>query len=88
MVPTLVTCPQDDHSGEHLQNPSLYKLPDILTRGSFSKSHVYNLMERGRFPRPCLVMGPRFTRWSSTDIDSWFRSPQEWIDANATGPTA
>ena len=64
------------------QIPALYALPDILERGKFSKSHLYNLMDRGHFPKPCLVMGPRFTRWG-TQVDSWFADPQAWIAANA-----
>jgi predicted DNA-binding transcriptional regulator AlpA len=67
---------------------ALYALPDILARGSFSKSHMYNLVARGHFPQPCLRMGPRFTRWSSTEVDAFFDAPAAWIAANAGGPTA
>lgn len=64
------------------QISSLIALPDILSRGKFSKSHLYNLMERGHFPQPCLRMGPRFTRWSASDVDTWFVDPAAWIAAN------
>ena len=64
------------------QRQALYSQPDILSRGKFSKSHLYNLMARGHFPKPCLVMGPRFTRWGS-DVDMWFADPAAWIAANA-----
>lgn len=68
---------------------ALYALPDILARGKFSKSHVYNLMARGQFPQPVLRMGPRFTRWASASVDSWFSDPVGWQVANADkGPTA
>ena len=60
-------------------------LPDILSRGKFSKSHVYNMMARGQFPQPALRMGPRFTRWSSDDVDAWFSDPAAWIAAHAQG---
>ena len=66
---------------------ALYALPDILARGSFSKSHTYNLISRGHFPQPCLRMGPRFTRWATADVDLWFQDPAAWIAANAGGPT-
>lgn len=62
---------------------ALYALPDILARGKFSKSHIYNLMARGQFPQPVLRMGPRFTRWASASVDSWFSDPSAWIKANA-----
>lgn len=67
---------------------ALYAQPDILARGKFSKSHLYNLMARGYFPQPCLRMGPRFTRWSAEQVEQWFQDPAAWIAANAGGPTA
>lgn len=65
------------------QPSALYAQPDILARGRFSKSHLYNLMARGQFPQPCLVCGPRFTRWSAADVDVWLADPQGWMAANA-----
>lgn len=62
--------------------PRLYALPDILARGKFSKSHIYNLIARGQFPKPALVLGPRFTRWDQ-EVDLWFESPTLWITAHA-----
>ena len=69
---------------------ALYALPDITARGRFSKSHLYNLMERGQFPQPCLRCGPRFTRWSASEVDAWLADPQGWMVANslATKETA
>ena len=66
------------------QNKALYSQPDILARGRFSKSHLYNLMARGQFPQPSLRCGPRFTRWNCRDVDNWMANPQLWIDANTT----
>lgn len=63
----------------------LYASPEILNRGRFSKSHLYNLMARGEFPQPALRNGPRFTRWSGADVDAWFANPDEWIKANRAG---
>jgi predicted DNA-binding transcriptional regulator AlpA len=62
---------------------ALYAQPDILARGKFSKSHLYNLMARGQFPQPSLRCGPRFTRWSAADVDGWLADPQGWITAHA-----
>ena len=61
---------------------ALYALPDILERGKFSKSHVYNMMARGHFPQPILRMGPRFTRWSANECDEWFADPVGWINSH------
>ncbi len=62
---------------------ALYAQADILARGKFSKSHLYNLMARGHFPKPCLVLGPRFTRWSADQCDEFFSDPAAWIAARA-----
>lgn len=67
---------------------ALCALPDILSRGKFSKSHVYNLMARGQFPLPVLKLGPRFTRWSVQEIDAWFADPVSYIAAHAQGVAA
>jgi len=79
----------DPPQNREQRREALYALPDILARGKFSKSHVYNLMARSHFPKACLVMGPRFTRWGSKDVDAWFADPAAWIAANAgKGPAA
>jgi predicted DNA-binding transcriptional regulator AlpA len=62
--------------------PRLYALPDILLRGKFSKSHLYNLMARGQFPLPSLRCGPRFTRWSAAEVDDWLADPQGYVNAH------
>ena len=62
---------------------ALYAQPDILSRGRLSKSHLYNLMARGQFPKPCFVSGPRFTRWSASEVDAWMADPAGWIAAHA-----
>jgi predicted DNA-binding transcriptional regulator AlpA len=64
--------------------PALYALPDILSRGKFSKSHVYALIARGHFPKPCLVLGPRFTRWNAQEVDAWMLDPAAYVSAHAT----
>lgn len=65
--------------------PALYAQPDILSRGKFSKSHLYNLMARGHFPKPALRMGPRFTRWSAEEVDGWFADPTGYVASHAGG---
>jgi predicted DNA-binding transcriptional regulator AlpA len=63
------------------RSASLYALPDLLPRGNFSKSHLYNLVARNCFPKPTLVLGPRFTRWSAEECDLWFADPTGWIES-------
>jgi predicted DNA-binding transcriptional regulator AlpA len=71
--------------GELESSPvGLYKVADILVKARFSKSHLYNLMANGHFPQPCLRYGPRFTRWSAAEVDSWLADPQSWINSRAS----
>lgn len=67
---------------------ALYAQPDILSRGKFSKSHLYNLMARGQFPQPSLRCGPRFTRWSANEVDDWLADPQGWIERHSESGSA
>jgi predicted DNA-binding transcriptional regulator AlpA len=62
---------------------SLCALPEILQRIKASKSAVYVWMAQGRFPRACVVLGPRYSRWSVQDIDAWVSDPAAWIAANS-----
>ncbi len=54
-------------------------LAEILNRGKFSKSHLYNLLKGRQFPEPVLRVGPRFTRWSAAEVDAWFADPVGWL---------
>jgi len=67
----------------HEQVQDLYTQTDITTRCRFSKSHLYNLIERGHFPPAALRCGPRFTRWKACDVQAWLSDPQGWIAAHA-----
>jgi predicted DNA-binding transcriptional regulator AlpA len=71
MDPTLPT--------EPVSNRTLYALPEILQRGSISKSYIYSLISKNRFPKPSVVLGCRFTRWSATEVEAWLTDPQGWI---------
>lgn len=68
---------------DQLGLPALYALPDILRRGKFSKSFLYVMLSKEQFPQPVLRMGPRFTRWSAAQVDSWLADPQGWQAAHA-----
>ncbi len=65
------------------QPQGLYTQHDITARGAFSKSHLYNMMARGQFPQPTLVVGSRFTRWASAECDQWFSDPAAFIATNS-----
>lgn len=44
--------------------------PDVLSRTGISRSHLYWLMDRGRFPRS-IPLSPRVTVWLESDVDAW-----------------
>lgn len=60
----------------------LYNLRDITELCRFSKSHLYNLIQRGQFPQPSFKNGPRFTRWTAADVNVWLADPAAWIAAH------
>jgi predicted DNA-binding transcriptional regulator AlpA len=67
----------------HPHTRALCALPEILMRIKASKSAVYVWMAQGKFPRACVVLGPRYSRWSVQEIDSWVRDPVAWIAAHS-----
>lgn len=66
--------------------PDLIALKDVTFRASISRSQVWRLAQLGKFPKPAVVLGTRFTRWRTADVDAWLRSPNEWIAAHAPQP--
>ncbi|WP_369910059.1 helix-turn-helix transcriptional regulator [Xanthomonas hydrangeae] len=44
--------------------------PEVLSRTGISRSHLYWLMDRGRFPKS-IPLSPRVTVWLESDVDAW-----------------
>ncbi|AWH45406.1 AlpA family transcriptional regulator [Stenotrophomonas sp. ZAC14A_NAIMI4_1] len=44
--------------------------PEVLSRTGISRSHLYWLMKRGRFPAS-IPLSPRVTVWLESDVDAW-----------------
>lgn len=60
----------------------LERLPQVLQRTTLSRAHLYNLMSKGHFPKPCRI-GKRAVGWRSDDVDQWIESRPEggsWLD--------
>lgn len=74
---------QMKNAGSASDCPRLYTQADVSERCRLSRSHLYSLLARRQFPAPALRLGPKFTRWSSADVDEWVRDPQGWIDRHA-----
>jgi prophage regulatory protein len=43
---------------------------EVRDRTSLSKTHIYRLMDRGRFPRP-VPLGPRRVAWREGEVEAW-----------------
>jgi prophage regulatory protein len=57
-----------EHSGstEH----RILRLPQVVEKTGFQRSHLYNLMRTGQFPR-ALRLGVRAVGWDSAEVDAW-----------------
>jgi prophage regulatory protein len=51
-------------------NQSLMKLPEVVSRTTLSKSHIYKLIQENAFPAP-IKLTQRCVAWVAGDIDAW-----------------
>ena len=49
----------------------LLRLPEVIERTSLRRSTIYDLMEKGLFPRPVKISGARSNAWIAAEIDSY-----------------
>jgi prophage regulatory protein len=48
----------------------ILRLPEVETRIGFKRSHIYNLMHVGQFPKARRI-GVRTVGWDSAEVDQW-----------------
>ena len=53
-------------SAEH----RILRLPQVIEKTGFKRSHIYNLMRAGKFPL-ALRLGVRAVGWDSAEVDAW-----------------
>lgn len=51
---------------------SCSRLPRVRARVDLSRSSIYDLIAKGKFPRP-IKLGARSVGWLDSDIDNWLR---------------
>ncbi|MCW0111793.1 AlpA family transcriptional regulator [Burkholderia pseudomallei] len=54
-------------------NPVEYRIlrrADVERRTGFKRSHIYSLMQQGKFPK-AIPIGARAVGWDSREIDQW-----------------
>ena len=50
---------------------TLLRLPAVLAATGLSRSMLYELLEKGAFPRPVKLGGGRINAWSETEVSEW-----------------
>lgn len=62
--------PADQSRPEAARAERFLRKPEVLSRTGISRSHLYWLMDRGRFPSS-IPLSPRVTVWLESDVDAW-----------------
>jgi len=57
------------------------RLPEIKAKTGLSRSTIYGLISRGRFPGS-IALGPRAVGWIESEIDEWLTKR---IEASRSG---
>lgn len=50
---------------------SLWKLSTVIQKTSKSRSSIYSAIQKGTFPAPVKLGGPRASAWASTEVQAW-----------------
>lgn len=58
----------------------IYRLPKVIKRTGIKRSHIYKLMQEGKFPKQ-IHLTERAVGWTKESIDDWC---QEKIQASHT----
>lgn len=48
------------------------RLPAILDITGLNRATIYEMIDRGDFPRPCKI-GARAIAWPETDLENWVK---------------
>lgn len=65
--------PADQPRPEPARSERFLRKPEVLSRTGISRSHLYWLMQRGRFPAS-IPLSPRVTVWLESDVDAWINT--------------
>ena len=50
----------------------LLRLPEVLARVPYSRSHLWRMEQQGQFPRR-IALSPNRTVWLAAEIDEWMQ---------------
>ncbi len=54
----------------HPQARKALRLPKVAEKTGLSKTHLYRLIQQGKFPKPC-KLSERVSVWDEAAIDNW-----------------
>ena len=60
----------------------ILRRPEVEKKTGFKRSHIYSLMNQGKFPRT-VPIGVRAVGWDSIEVDQWLAKRRA---ARAGGP--
>lgn len=52
------------------QQRRIYRLPQVRQVTGFGRSHIYQMVRDGKFPKPHKI-GIRAVGWDSVEVDRW-----------------
>ncbi|KVW44738.1 AlpA family transcriptional regulator [Burkholderia ubonensis] len=64
--------PTEDIAADHC----ILRRKDVERRTGFKRSHIYNLMHQGKFPK-AIPLGERAVGWDSREIDQWIEERRQ-----------
>ncbi len=50
---------------------SIYRLPTVKARTGLSRTTIYDLMQKGLFPKSRRIAGAHAVGWDSLEIEAW-----------------
>jgi prophage regulatory protein len=56
---------------------TILRLPTVIARVGLSRSSIYSMMDRGKFPTSIALGGPRAVGWIESHIDDWLAGLME-----------
>ncbi|KAE9531843.1 helix-turn-helix transcriptional regulator [Ursidibacter arcticus] len=51
-------------------SPQLLSIKDLIALLNLSKTTIYDLLKKGKFPKP-FIQKNRCTRWKAEDVNKW-----------------
>jgi len=56
-----------------MPNRTIYRLPQVMARTGLSRSTIYELIRKGKFPSQ-INLGPRAVGWIESEIVNWIEA--------------